>query len=174
MNILDLHFPLWSSFLMKYCVNVIAKERHSLPHLTGGFCCRILHPAHLFSSDLSSSSLFTILISVSFLTHFTQLTHVFRLQLRQPTTRVCCLLLPVLRFRLIVAFPSVRKDRSSLSLQFFCRHSIARRRFLMKARTVNAYFENYVFSLFLLFITSLFYNESGVFQVVSEQRKEGG
>ena len=38
--------------------------------------------------------------------------------------------------------------------------------FLMKVGSVYAYFKNYVFSLFLLFITSLFYNESGVFRVV--------
>ena len=31
MNILDLHIPLWSSFLMKYRINVIAKEKTLFP-----------------------------------------------------------------------------------------------------------------------------------------------
>ena len=132
------------------------------PHLILTF--KLISPSHLSSSQPT----------VSFQSHFRLIFDSYFTPPTFPAYSRFCLFLPVLRFCLIVAFPSVRKDRSSLSLQFFCRHSIARRRFLMKARTVNAYFENYVFSLFLLFITSVFNNESGVFQVVSEQRKEGG
>ena len=76
-----------------------------------------------------------------------------------------CLILCDFRFYLIVALPSAR-----LSVRLFINLPSE----LMKAGSVYVYFKNYVFSLFLPFITSLFYNEGGVFQVVSEQRKEGG